>query len=177
MKIERPSGKTHCYGDQCDEHCYSEGPCDCSCSSRCGPWNDYLEAMAKQESARAKLREVDPVYQEALAVHEVYRKLGFSADHIYLEIATSGGTRYFKQLCVYMKLAVPGRPEFTIEIGKVPRAAATVEQEWLEAIEAFCASPEEDARIMFEQSKAGQRMAGIALSIRAKGIPIPKLVS
>lgn len=42
-----PTGKNHCGNDlTCDRDAYAFERCDCSCGSRCGPWNEYRDRLS-----------------------------------------------------------------------------------------------------------------------------------
>lgn len=47
-----PTGKNHCFGDDCGQKAYSEDGCDCFCGTRCGPWNKYKRELADYREAQ-----------------------------------------------------------------------------------------------------------------------------
>lgn len=42
---QRPTGKQHCGGPSCEKDPYTDDACDCTCGTRCGPYNDWLRAQ------------------------------------------------------------------------------------------------------------------------------------
>lgn len=51
-----PSGKNHCGEEElCGQDCYSEDCCQCHCGSRCDPWNEYRDALARWEAKQRRV--------------------------------------------------------------------------------------------------------------------------
>ena len=60
---DEPTGKHHC-GDpeKCQVGPYAEDACECSCCTRCGPWNEYLEARKRAAGATHMVGEIDQTW-------------------------------------------------------------------------------------------------------------------
>lgn len=156
------------------------GPCQATVTiGALGEGGKLEECGCTRYCGRKKLCDLAFIYQEAIAAHEVYRRLGFSAEYVFLEVARSGeiGSEHFLKTCIYTKLVVPGAPEFRINLGPTPGKAENVTAEWEEAIAVFGTATDPEAFDLLEHSQIYKAIALIIAKIRQKGIPIPKELS
>ena len=82
-----------------------------------------------------KIADFDPIYVDCWAWHEAFRKLGFSADDIYVEIAKNGSVEDCP-LFIFMSLISQGR-KFSAAIGPVVEPESVIAQKWTALCEAF----------------------------------------
>jgi len=110
---------------------------------------------------------VHQVLREALAVFELFRKLGFSADQIYLVI---NDTRD-----VVVELHVEDQSGGGVRVGALPPEISREEAfaKWKEIAEHMREVPEIELRTLWAGSMARVRAVQIMTAIRMRGIALP----
>jgi hypothetical protein len=107
-----------------------------------------------------KISDFDPIYVDCWAWHQTFRRLGFSADDIYVEIARNGSIEACP-LFIFMSLISQGR-KFSAAIGPAVEPESVIAQRWTALCEAFNAKQidEGDLATAYEA-----RMAHLHVSI------------
>lgn len=113
------------------------------------------------------LRELQTPFKEALACHQGLRRLGFSADDIYV---------MYSEGWLYIMLKTQGK-EFSIDLGKVNCNEIEFPKIWAEIVEIFNTGPEELAILIWENSVMKNNVPLISDLIRKKGIMLPKMMN
>lgn len=113
------------------------------------------------------LKQIPVAFREALACHQVLRRLGFKSDDIYV---------MYSEGYLFLSLKTQGL-EFNIDLGEVETNEVEFPTFWAEIVEAFNTGPEVEAAAIWEQSLAKNNMKLISDLIRKKGIMLPKLMN
>ena len=136
-----------------------------------------------------KLKDIHPTFQEALGIHEAFRKCGFPSDEIFVllnpdvqyvnspGVDGSGSSDTFdkpgrREMLVVLK--TQGK-EFRVTVGIVIMSYTTWEAAW----KSVCAAVmerrvnERDLDTIWQNCRAFRDTVSFVLAIRAKGIVIP----
>lgn len=110
---------------------------------------------------------VHPVLREALAVFELFRKIGFSADQIYFVIPDSRD--------VAVELHV-GTETGAVRVGSLPPSMSRDDAfaKWQEIARHMSEIPEAELTALWERSEARRSSVQIMTAIRLRGIALPK---
>jgi hypothetical protein len=118
---------------------------------------------------------VDEEYVEVFGCHEALRRLGFSADDIYV---VPGISAKFKERCLHVVLKTQGK-EYVITAArlKTPKEDEQVRDEWLSTIDIIKrARPDQQQRIWAASAMGADvsTFQALALSLLTKGFALPK---
>jgi len=130
------------------------------------------------------LRDHHEVILEALCLHEVFRRLGFSSEQIFVQLACTADPNrlvFFDRaktgdLCVHVVLRAQGL-EYTGGIGPLPVAEDDWEQTWTDATVAWNAAPEAEMKKIWERSRVLKTSFNVMMALQAKGFRIPSLAA
>lgn len=138
-------------------------------------------------SARAvTTRPTDPRLLEALCVHELYRKLGFSSEQIHLTVAKEADETCedYGHVCLYVSIALNGakisedlsnKDEFHVRVDRYAGSQAELATLWTEAAAWFNGATDEELITLYEASRARKWMVMIMARLQERGIPFSTL--
>jgi hypothetical protein len=106
------------------------------------------------------------VVREALSVHQVLRRLGFSADDIYVAPGHTAADS------LHVVLRTQGK-QWAIALGPQTVDGPAMRDMWLRAIEYARTAPEAELVAMFDGSVIQKQIALVAWSISQRGIELP----
>jgi hypothetical protein len=111
---------------------------------------------------------VDKVLREALATHEAFRKLHYSADDIY--IALNSGPKELKELIQISMVLRSGGKQFTVTIGFVKESPAEVQKLWDDLGEKWNKTwTEEQRKALWEGSSIRKNSVAFMAAFVSKG--------
>ena len=117
-----------------------------------------------------KVADFPPVVREALAVHELFRRLGFRSEDIYIEFYDK-----LKEVAVLLKAQ---GTDFRVFIGgSAPYTHEQFRALWLKSIAAVNAMSDEEAAPIWEGSKVRNECIQIAERLLAKGLVPPRFLN
>ncbi len=127
------------------------------------------------------LKTIHKVWREALMVHEIFRRLGFPSEEIFLLVARSAdpSRALFPKglkpgdLCVHVQLKSQGL-EYTGCVGRIPCAEDQLETQWHEAVALFNGGCQKEGTAMWNASKARRRVTSVLAVLVAKGFKFQK---
>jgi len=140
--------------------------------------------MEKREECIMISRPTDPRILEALCVHELYRKLGFSSEQIHLTVAREADEMCedHGHLCLYVSILLKQnaeisetsftKDEFHVRVDRYAGKEAELAALWTAAAAWFNTAGDEELTSLFEVSRARRWMALIVERLGARGIPV-----
>jgi len=115
---------------------------------------------------------IHPILRAVLGAHEGFRKVGFPADDIYVELGANPEVRD-DELMVFVTLKSAGK-EFRVQVGPWPRDNVdALHTQWTALCAALHDIPQADADRIWHESLPFRNAVGFTLAIMNKGIPIP----
>ncbi len=119
------------------------------------------------------ITQVAPLLQEALCFHEMFRRLGFTSDQIFLELGIDD-VKFVPTL--FVKIECPDG-EFRLSLGPCTLSADELRVDYKEATEIFINALEEDLQELWCNSIAYQNAPVIVTAFTKKGIRIPAITT
>lgn len=110
----------------------------------------------------------DPLFREALAVHEALRRLGFSADDIYIARYRHGE--------VQMHLRTQGL-EFTYDCGTTEMSPEAMLAAWEAAAGEWNKVPPAEIDRALDESFVGQNFVNLLVILKMKGFVLPSVAA
>lgn len=109
-----------------------------------------------------KLQELPKPIQEALACHELFRRLGFPSEAFQIIVGTS----------IFTKLTW-GELTFVLDLGESSLPSDKQAEYWKLATHLWQTAPENELQQLWEQSDCKNQAAEIVFRLRQKGIKPP----
>lgn len=125
---------------------------------------EFMAACNAALASRGRYARVAPVYREAYATHEAFRRLGFTPDQIFVH-------RNPAPLLDLMVVVVHHGAQFAVSVGRVEDDWKT---QWGDMVELVRSDPDEAERMqIWESSRIASNTVGLLMSLAAKGIEPP----
>lgn len=105
-----------------------------------------------------------PIIREALAVHEVFRKLGFTPDEIFIRPLPSK---------LFVTVQQAGK-EFNLDLGAHDLDTVTVIKQWADASAWWNTGDNGERQEMFETSEVRKNVVLIIVALTEKGFRIKR---
>lgn len=132
-----------------------------------------------------KPSELHPVWFETIMLHELFRRMGFSSDDLYVLPARTADPTHallpkklrVGDLCIHVMVKAQGL-EFTGLVGKVPCADEKIAEEWRTVALSFNQSTEEEREAWeraWDRSRVRARLVGIVADMSAKGFALQRV--
>jgi hypothetical protein len=128
-----------------------------------------------------KLADVDDVLLEALCLHELFRRMGFSANDIFIVLARAGNPESailprglsVGDLALFVTLKAQGK-EYNVIMGALPCPDAEFAKAWGEAVVLFNNATRAETDPIWDRSVIVKRAPVVALDVHAMGFVIPR---
>jgi len=128
-----------------------------------------------------KLADVDDRLLEALCLHEMLRRLGFTADHVFIMLARAGNPESaifpkgleLGDLALFVQLKAQDK-EYNVLMGALPCSEHGFAKAWGEAVEIFNKAPRTETDPLWDRSLIVKRSATVVTDLVAKGFVIPR---
>ncbi len=101
--------------------------------------------------------------KELLCVHEIFRRLGFLPQHLYVDHYPLEGKVQF----ALRQRGTTAAPEFTIDIWE---DCSDVKETWTAATEWWNSAPQEKVKMVFESSQARKNQVHLVTALAKKGL-------
>lgn len=132
-----------------------------------------LRANKAAQGGPVRLGEVHPTLREGLATFEVFRKLGFTADEVYVMVNLAGGPRELTETdspWLGVQLQAQGL-EFLVSIGELAEGttAASFDRDWAAACEALLEDTQEARDELWQTSWIYAHRRGLVAKMVLRG--------
>ena len=106
-----------------------------------------------------------PIIREALAAHEVFRKLGFTSDEIFI--------RPTRQNELFVTVQRAGK-EFNFSLGQHDLAMVDVIKQWADATVWWNTGDNAERQDLFDRSEVRKNVVPIIVSLTSKGFAVKR---
>jgi len=131
-----------------------------------------------------KLADLDQAFVEALCLHELFRRMGFAADDVFLMLARAGNPESaiipkglaLGDLALFVQLRTQGK-EYNVIIGALPCPEDDFAKAWGTAVELFNKATRAESDPMWDRAAIVKRWDTVVLDLHGLGFVIPRLQS
>lgn len=129
-----------------------------------------------------KLADVDQVLLEALCLHELFRRMGFSADDVFIMLSRAAnpasailpkGLRPGDR-AMFVSLRAQDK-EYNVIMGALPCPEDDFAKAWGTAVETYNTATQEETDPIWQQSLIVKQWATVVLDLNGMGFVIPRL--
>lgn len=117
-----------------------------------------------------RVAELPTIFQEALCMHEAFRRMGFTPEQIFLETSSEAPDARSFFVTVHAAEGNVG-----VLIGLCNLSTEEVSAGWIEAVNTYHEGTDDDLNDLWEHSTAARNLDSIVVSLAFRGVRIPAI--